>query len=102
MLNENDLEKIETFQIQAGRGLQRFSPNSPIHSCFYGLGWMDLCTYICVKKLIFALTIIKLDENNMIKKLFKNRAKTFNGNIVMRMLFGIIIYNKKFGALHGE
>ena len=90
---------------------------------------MDLCTYICVKKLIFALTIIKLDENNMIKKLFKNRAKTFNGNIaaglqnehnsplleilrvsynyglyeeVMRMLFGIIIYNKKFGALHGE
>ena len=42
---------------------------------------MDLCTYICVKKLIFALTIIKLDENSMIKKLFKITAKTFNDNI---------------------
>ena len=82
---------------------------------------MDLCTYICVKKLIFALTIIKLDENSMIKKLFKIRAKAFNDNIaaglqnehkspifeilrvsynyglyeeIMRVLFGTITYNK--------
>ena len=82
---------------------------------------MDLNTIIYIKKLLFAHTIIKLDDGNMIKNLFKWRARSFNENInkgienehqsplyeilrvsrnsglyeeLMQMIFGCTMYNK--------
>ena len=76
---------------------------------------------ICVKKLIFLHTIVRLNDDSMVKMLAKSRAKTFNENImiglqnahksplfeifkvshdfgmydeVMRMIFGVIVYSK--------
>ena len=70
-INDEDIEKIEDFQKHAGRRIQRFSQYSPTYSCIYGLGWMDLNTIICIKKLLFVHTIVKLKESNMIKKTVK-------------------------------
>ena len=117
---EKDIKIIENFQKQAGKRIQRFNQYSPTHSCMYGLGWMDLNSIICIRKLLFIHTIIKL-EDNMIKRLVKCRACSFNENInkgmenehksllfeilrvsrnlglyeeVMRMIFGRIVYSK--------
>ena len=104
VLGDKDLESIGNFQKFAGRRLQRFNFNSQTHSCYYGLGWMDLCTYACINKLIFLHTIVRLEEDNMVNMLFKNRAKTFNEdiraglqNIHKSPLFGIFKVSYNFG-----
>ena len=121
IITEKDIEKIENFQKQSGKRIQRFNQYSPTHSCIYGLGWMDLNSIICIRKLLFIHTIIRLGEDNMFMKLLKNRARTFNDNInicieneykspifeilrvslnlglyddVMRMIFGRTVYSK--------
>ena len=121
VLDDNDLVNINDFQKLAGRRIQRFESNSPTYSCYYGLGWMDLFTYICIKKLIFLHTIVRLEDDSMVKMLSRSRAKTFNENIgtglqnahksplfeifkvshnfglyddVMRMIFGVAVYSK--------
>ena len=46
VLDDKDFLNINDFQKLAGRRMQRFKSNSPTHSCYYGLGWMDLFTYM--------------------------------------------------------
>ena len=82
---------------------------------------MDLFTYICIKKLIFVHTIVRLNDDSMVKMLSRTRAKTFNENVriglqnahksplfeifkvshnfglyddTMRMIFGVTVYSK--------
>ena len=43
---------------------------SPKGSSFYGLGWMRIPTYILVKKLLFAVSILRLKDDNVVRKVF--------------------------------
>ena len=53
-----DHENLESFKRYAGRRFQRFKGSSPNFSSYYGLGWIGISTYICIKKLMFAFSII--------------------------------------------
>ena len=122
IMSLKDIENIESFQRYAGRRLQRFNSSSPSISSFFGLGWIGLTTFICIKKLMFIHTILIMSEDSNIRKNFKERALIFNGNIrigvantsrspifemlkisinfgmyeqVMRCLFGLIVIDKQ-------
>ena len=73
-----DLENIESFQRYAGRKMQRFNPDT-----HYGLGWMSFPTYICIKKVMFLLTLTDTDKSNILQKLSKERD--FNENIKINL-----------------
>ena len=85
VLSDEDICKIDKFQKQAGKRIQTFSPYSSSYASYYSLGWMDLCTFICAKKLIFIHTIIRQDDSSMIKGLLKARAEKFNENIALNI-----------------
>ena len=69
--SQEDEELLLTFQRYAGRRVQRFPYRSPNSTSFYGLGWLKLTTYIKVKKLLFVLTIIKMEVDFVIRKIFE-------------------------------
>ena len=79
-LTELDCEKLQKFQVYAGRRIQRFPSRSPVCSSFYGLGWIRLTTYILIKKLMIAITILRLNDNSIIKKVFINRVHAYINN----------------------
>ena len=79
-LNESDIEDILSFQRFAERRVQRFPHRTPKCSSFYGLGWIRLTTYIYIKKMLFLLSIIRLDENNVIRRIFVNSVESFLSN----------------------
>ena len=81
VMSQKDIDNLETFQRYAGRRFQRFTTSSPNMSSYYGLGWIGIITFICIKKLMFVQTILQMDEDNYIRKIFKERALTFNDNI---------------------
>ena len=80
-MSEEDISNLYKFQRYAGRRFQRFKQSSPMFSSYYGLGWMGITSYICIKKLMFAFTMVLMDDGSTIKMLFKQRAKYFNDNI---------------------
>ena len=73
-VSDPDLEKLQSFQRYAGRRVQRFPKRSPNCSSYYGLGWLRIETYIQVKKLLFVLTFMQLEEDNTLKKVFNARV----------------------------
>ena len=79
-LSESDLEKLNKFQIHIGKRIQRFPPRSPNSCSFFGLGWMRLSTYILIKKMLFALTILKMNEDSIIRQFFTMRISCFKVN----------------------
>ena len=81
VLDQTDIDKLELFQRQAGRRIQRFASNSPTFSCFYGLGWMDICSFICARKPIFMHTMIMQPDGSLIKTIMQKRTRVFNDNI---------------------
>ena len=76
-LTDSDLDKLQAFQRYAGRRIQRFPQRSPSCSSYYGLGWLRLETYVYVKKLLFLLTIIRMDDTHRIKMIFRERVMKF-------------------------
>ena len=80
-LNDNDVENILNFQRFSGRRVQWFPYRTPNCSSFYGLGWIKLTTYIAIKKLLFILSIIRLDEDNVIRKVFVSSFDAFMLNM---------------------
>ena len=80
IMSERDEENLLNFQKYSGRRVQRFPQRSPSSSSFYGLGWLRLATYIRCKKLIFILTILKMDPTNIIRQIFGLRFATFCEN----------------------
>ena len=69
-LSDVVIQKLEDFQKYAGRRVQRFSQHSASAVSYYGLGWMSLHTFVLIKKMMFAFTIINMDEDSAIKKNF--------------------------------
>ena len=59
ILSDKDKENLLAFQRYAGRRIQRFPQRSPNASCFFGLGWMKLTTFIMAKKAIFVMSIVR-------------------------------------------
>ena len=85
-LSDGDIGNLNKFQGYAGRRFQRFGPSTPNFSSFYGLGWMGITSFICIKKLMFAFTFVMMNDNSILKKLFMERAKDFNDNIRRGMM----------------
>ena len=79
-LSDKDYEELSMFQRQIGRCIQRFPSRSPNCSSFYGLGWLRITTYILVKKLLFALSILRLDPENIVRKIFTLKVKLYHEN----------------------
>ena len=71
------LNMIEDFQNYIGKRMQRFHPKIPSTCSFYGLGWMRLERIIQLKKLMFILTIMKMDDGDLPKRIFCERAKFY-------------------------
>ena len=80
VLSERDRENILAFERMDGRRIQRFPHRSLNQTSFYGLGWVRLTTLILVKKLLFVLTILKMNIQNPVRRLFVYRSKVFCEN----------------------
>ena len=76
-MSTNDYELMRNFQIYAGCRLQRLPMRSPRGCSFFGLGWIRISTFILIKKLLFAITILKMDADCFIRKLFCLRINDF-------------------------
>ena len=74
-LSEADYDKLGKFQVHIGKRIQRFPPRAPNSCSSFGLGWMRLVTYILIKKLLFALTILRLNEDSVVRNVFVERTK---------------------------
>ena len=72
---------IEEFQNYIGKRMQRLHPKSPNTCSYYGLGWMRLERYIQIKKLMFIRTILVMDEDDLPKVIFCQRARLYLVNI---------------------
>ena len=79
-LSDADYNNLSIFQRRIGRRIQRFSYRSPNCSSFFGLGWLRITTYILVKKLLFALTILRLEPENVVRRIFTTKVRMFNDN----------------------
>ena len=105
-LSDGDIEKLQAFQRYAGRRVQRFPQRSPSCSIYYGLGWLRLETYVYVKKLLFLLTIIRMDNTHRIKMVLMERVTKFLNdlragdlNIYGSPTFDLLKVCIKFGVL---
>ena len=76
-VGDSDLEKLQCFQRYAGRRVQRFPKRSPNSSSYYGLGWVRIETFIQVKKLLFILTYLSMDENSTQRRVFNSRVRNY-------------------------
>ena len=76
-LTANDVAEIESFQIYAGKRLQRLHPNTPNICSFLALGWIHLEILILIRKVVFIRTILMMDDDDVIKRIFKIRAQKF-------------------------
>ena len=74
-LNGDSIKILETFQIYAGKKIQRLYCKSPNVCSFFGLGWMRLLRVIQVRKLLFVRSILALDDQALSKKIFIDRAR---------------------------
>ena len=74
-LNGDSIKILETFQIYAGKKIQRLYCKSPNVCSFFGLGWMRLLRVIQVRKLLFIRSILALDDQALSKKIFIDRAR---------------------------
>ena len=75
--SENDNDLLLSFQRYAGRRVQRFPFRAPNSSSFYGLGWIKLTSYIKVKKLLFILTILKMNQDCVLRRILTYRLHIY-------------------------
>ena len=106
-LSEIDYSNLITFQRHMGKRIQRLPSRSPNSSSFYGLGWMRIPTYILIKKLLFAMSILRLKDNNVVRRVFiervrdfKNRNDTNLENVHASPTFEILLAATKLGVLN--
>ena len=78
VLSTANVQKLEIFHRYAGRRIQRLHCRSPIECC---IGWIGIERYIQVKKMLFIRTILKMDENAVIRKIFEARFKVFVSDV---------------------
>ena len=105
-ISDADYENLALFQRYAGRRLQRLPNRTPTGCSYYAMGWMRISTYILVKKLLFAMSILRLDVENVVRKVFLARFMymiddNFNmdGDIREGPTAGIMRAAKRLGLL---
>ena len=81
ILSEQDNENLMRFQRYAGRRIQRFPKRSPSTTSFFGLGWIRLTTYVLIKKLLFIMTLLRTDAQNVIRTIFVSRLNHYIANL---------------------
>ena len=81
VMNDSNLSIIEEFQIYIGKRVQRFHPKIPYTRSYYGLGWMRLERVIQIKKLLFIRTILVMNDDELPKLIFCERAKVYFLNL---------------------
>ena len=86
ILNDYDINAVDTFQKYARRRVQRFHLKSPSATSFIGLGWMTLEVFIYVKKLMILRMIAVLGDNSIYKIIGRIRANKFNNDIATGMV----------------
>ena len=107
LLTDGDIDKLQAFQRYAGRRIQRFPQRSPSSSSYYGLGWVRMETYIYVKKLIFLLTMIIMENTHRVKMVLKARLEVYlndreagKRNMYSSPMFDLFNTCQKFGVLN--
>ena len=70
----DSINMLDTFQNYAGKKIQRFYSKIPNVCSFFGLGWMRLVRIVQVRKMLFIQSILSLDEDNLSRKIFIERA----------------------------
>ena len=81
IMDDASLTLVEDFQNYIGKRTQRFHPKTPNTCSFYGLGWMRLERYIQIKKLLFIRTILNMNEDDIPKRIFCERAAVYFLNV---------------------
>ena len=76
-LTEKDIDNLMNFQRYAGRRIQRFPKRSPSTTSFFGLGWIRLSTFVLIRKLLFVMTILRMDNLKVINIIFIDRLKVY-------------------------
>ena len=104
-LSDQDYDNLNSFQRCIGKRIQRFPPRTPNCTSFYGLGWTRITTYILVKKLLFALSILRMKHDNVVRKIFIERVYAFmqetlvgQKNNMCSPTFEIMNAAKRFGV----
>ena len=80
-LTEGDCENLNAFQRHNGRRIQRFPSRCQNLSSFYGLGWTRIVTYIWIKKMLFVMSILRLKEDNVVRRVFIQCTEMFNKDV---------------------
>ena len=95
ILSEKDKELLNSFQTYASKRIQRFPQRAPNASCCYSLGWLKIISFINVKQLLFIRSILKMDPDNVIRKIFDLRLKIFCDNLTecRKNRFNSLIFN---------
>ena len=83
MLSTANVHKLEIFHRYAGRRIQRLHGRSPNECCYNGIGWIGIERYIHVKKMLFIRTILKMDQDAIIRKIFVARFEVFMSDVDM-------------------
>ena len=106
-MDDASLSLIEEFQNHIGKRIQRFHPRVPNVCSFYGLGWMRLERIIQIKKLMFIRSILAMDDDDLPKKIFCERANVYfsdnrfgNENQLQSAIFDLLNVSQIFGLLN--
>ena len=81
IMNESNLNLVEDFQNFVGKKMQRFHPKTPNMCSIYGLGWMRLERIIQVKKMMFVRSILAMDQDDLARTIFCERAEYYFENV---------------------
>ena len=77
VIKDKDVDLIRGFQRFAARRIQRLHYNSLNVTSFACLGWMDLITFIKARKIVFVRTILNMNENMPIRRVFIERLREY-------------------------
>ena len=86
IMSEKDEELFNSFQIYAGKRVQSFPQRAPNISCSYGLGWLEITSFVRVKQLLLVRSILRMDRENVVRVIFELRLKSFCENIDKRRM----------------
>ena len=77
VLNDESIRLFEEFQTYAGKRIQRLFSKTPNTCAFFSLGWIRIERFIEVKKLLFARSILALDEADPSRLIFCKRVNDY-------------------------
>ena len=76
-MTDQDHDSLLSFQVYTGKRMQRFPARSPDCSSLFGLGWVRITTFILIKKLLFALSMLRLNDDNVVRMVFLDRLSNY-------------------------